>query len=644
MLTARGWWLLITIGSIAFLGVVGLGWWSATIPIIGLTLLAWMAYLWIDFGSRVRAAQGSIVVKRRFVQAGREVPAVWAGLPFQVKVTITLDSPLSLPAVLATDRNSIEVLQRREPPKYLHDSVPLSAGEPIELVSTIRFQGAGSIRFEGVQLRVSDLGGLFYWRVFLREPFELHVLPPLTDDEGQRQGTKRINVLPPPGLHRLKRPGGGSELLDLRDYLPGDPPKMIAWKSSARRDRLITKEFESDVPVRCVLFLDSSNPTRLGEPGQTALAKMASIASGIAQAASATRDLVGLTVFDKSQFDSLLPARTRPHLIRMMRLLAKAAGQIPESIVNDPDQAARHALPIAKELYPDLLVKPVNSRPFGLFWVPLSDSRWLWLVLFMLVWPSLVMKREVAELVATVAKGISPSGLAWLGFLGLMFIPPAFALLFWFIYGIRGIFSPRSDNTSRRKQLAALFAFQDGSGPAGLERLLNDDGYFVKRVAQFLQRHRVILPVDMFDSNGQAIYHEPEKVEVLCRAMTLSIGRAKGNELYVILIDLLDYASEIDKLLTAIRVARARHHDVLVLVHWPDDVSLEPKPLAKRHLKRLDLGKAVRRGMAASYRAEFKRLRHQIVKAGGQALPLTAEDAVARVLDRLDRLRGAKVR
>jgi uncharacterized protein (DUF58 family) len=39
---------------------------------------------------------------------------------------------------------------------------------------------------------------------------------------------------------------------------------MIAWKPSARRDRLITKEYESDVPVRCVLFLDASNGARVG--------------------------------------------------------------------------------------------------------------------------------------------------------------------------------------------------------------------------------------------------------------------------------------------------------------------------------------------------------------------------------------------
>ena len=75
------------------------------------------------------------------------------------------------------------------------------------------------LRFEGVKVRVADLHGFFYRRVFLRDPVEFLVLPPLTDEEG-RQRDQRFNTLPPPGIHRLRRPGSGSELLDLRITAP----------------------------------------------------------------------------------------------------------------------------------------------------------------------------------------------------------------------------------------------------------------------------------------------------------------------------------------------------------------------------------------------------------------------------------------
>ena len=127
----------------------------------------------------------------------------------------------------------------------------------------------------------------------------LAVLPKLVDAEARQRATKRFNLLPPPGIHRLRRPGSGSELLDLRDYRPGDPPKRIAWKASARRDKLITREFESEVPIRCTLFLDASDAVRLGPPGKNALAGLAAIAATVAQAAAGNRDLVGLAVCDR---------------------------------------------------------------------------------------------------------------------------------------------------------------------------------------------------------------------------------------------------------------------------------------------------------------------------------------------------------
>src|SRR5439155_4713729 len=136
--------------------------------------------------------------------------------------------------------------------------------------------------------------------LFLRDGTEYRVLPPLADASGHAPTVKRHNLLPPPGVHRLHRAGTGSELLDLRDYLPGDPPKTIAWKASARRDRLITKEFESEVPLRCTLFLDTSQSVRRGGPGNNALTRLAEVAACVAQANAAARDLTGLCIFDES--------------------------------------------------------------------------------------------------------------------------------------------------------------------------------------------------------------------------------------------------------------------------------------------------------------------------------------------------------
>ena len=143
----------------------------------------------------------------------------------------------------------------------------------------------------------------------------------LAHRSGQPASKKRHNQLMPPGIHRFRRPGSGSELLDLRDYLPGDPPKTIAWKVSARRDRLITKEFESEVPVRCTLFVDTSNSVRVPgradgtedgspRPYRKALDRLVDLAAGILQASASIRDLTGLCLFDEQGVTSVRPNRS----------------------------------------------------------------------------------------------------------------------------------------------------------------------------------------------------------------------------------------------------------------------------------------------------------------------------------------------
>src|SRR5205823_14707097 len=152
---------------------------------------------------------------------------------------------------------------------------------------------------------------------------------------------------------RFRRPGTGSELMDLRHYPPGDPAKVIAGKVAGQRDSLITEEYENDVPVRCVLFLDTSEAVRLGPPGNTPLTRMAWVASAVSQAAAGNRDLVGLTTFDEHAAAGAAPARTRLHMINVLRRLAEAAALQPSAAGAPPEQLPRRAYPLAIELYPE---------------------------------------------------------------------------------------------------------------------------------------------------------------------------------------------------------------------------------------------------------------------------------------------------
>ncbi|MFO0911301.1 MAG: DUF58 domain-containing protein [Isosphaeraceae bacterium] len=471
----------------------------------------------------------------------------------------------------------------------------------------------------------------------------------------------------------------------LYSYRPGDPPKMIAWKASARRDRLITKEFENDVPVRAVMFLDTSEGVRLGPPGNTLLTRMASVAAAVAQASAGNRDLVGLTTFDEKESKPIAPARTKIHMINLLRRLSEVSVLQPGVSGVPMSHLTARAYPLAQELYPELMTKQVNSMPLSRLWIPLLDRKWGFLALaFIALNIALVYFNRDWRLDAFDSAGYRTRrwGSGWpffpklvlFGFATVwyMFWPAILTLMFWFFHSWRGWFGERRTELTRRKQLGALFSLQDGTGPDGIERYVFDDEAYASRVASFLQLHLLRCPVPLYDDHGQYRFRCAGKAPVLADALIRAVSRARDNELFVVLADLSELGSELAPVVKACRVARARHHHILVIVPWPADVPSPDAPEATREpdedgfdRSRGKLGKLGRRsdrdGRAAEMRAgglarfvrdnltkqyheSFKTLRRELGRAGATVMRVNDGDPVQLVLDRLDRLRGLRTR
>src|SRR5205085_7176819 len=289
MLTTRGWWLLLFILTLLAMGTVlvlqpgGPTGGRDALLLLGLVLAVWFAGEWGRFAVQARLAGRNLDLRRDLRDDRGPVTTLWAGQTFSVRARVPLAGSLPISHAVIDDRPPAGAGPVEGELRY---SGPLAAGAEVAWEFRVHCPAPGALRFEGARVRLADLQGFFYFETFLRRPIVLAVLPKLVDAEARQRATKRFNLLPPPGIHRLRRPGSGSELLDLRDYRPGDPPKRIAWKASARRDKLITRELESEVPIRCTLFVDASDAVRLGPPGQNALPGLAAIAASVAQAAA----------------------------------------------------------------------------------------------------------------------------------------------------------------------------------------------------------------------------------------------------------------------------------------------------------------------------------------------------------------------
>ena len=75
---------------------------------------------------------------------------------------------------------------------------------------------------------------------------------------GARTAPRRLGCRPVP----RRRRGRGDDLYDLRPYLPGDDPRMIHWRSSARAQLLTVREQEAEATHDVRIVLDRRRPSR----------------------------------------------------------------------------------------------------------------------------------------------------------------------------------------------------------------------------------------------------------------------------------------------------------------------------------------------------------------------------------------------
>jgi uncharacterized protein (DUF58 family) len=664
-MTARGWWCLFTLCLVLLVGLL------VPMPPLALTGLAglmWFGLTWLLFNLRLRMLGPSLRLRRRILDERGPVSTLWAGKTVEAHVELRVSGLGRLPHVLAVDPVPFSVeLVEGEP----WAEGELSPGRPLRVRYRVRCPAAGVARFEGLRVEVADLHGFFHWVTFVRAPVELRVLPSVyVDAQGRPPALKRHNQLLPPGINRLRQAGSSSELLDLRDYQPGDPPRTIAWKVSARRDRLITKEFESEVPVRCTLFLDASTSVRVPsarrarerrpvEDGQRPatsqvgkpLDRLVEIAAAVMQANRAVRDLTGLVVFDEDGVRALRPGRTGTHHNEMMGALARAAALAPVAGRADPDELLPLAYAFAEEAYPELLRPEVNAVPWWLVWFvgfPRYRRRWRGLIEYL-------HRRKVQALLAGTT--VVPLGLLVANFIalfldwlpewaesglvqGLVFVSPLAVLLGWLIFLFSLLTSWRLRRLARwRKRLAALLAARYGPSPGGIDALLEDDDLFSLYMQRFLAEHRVPYSVSLYDEAGRYLLARPEKVGVLARALTQAVGRGRDNELFVLLADVLELDEQLSPLLQAVRVALSRHHQVVLVCAWPPGL---PPPGADP--PKADAGATLHRLLSAldaeRLHAAYARTRRALTRLGATVVCAAAGEPVQLVLERMDQLRA----
>lgn len=638
MLTSRGYWILLaattlTAGSLL---VSQFG-----ITLLGLAVLLWLGVQWAAFAFRVAGADRRFIITRRLNGQPIGHGMLWAGIPAKVDLELVTTHWLPLAEVTVSDRVPLFGWSATEPNESRppHQTRgPWTRQQPLTISYSLTPEQPGRLRFEGVRIEIVDRMGCFQFRVFVRDPFEVRVLPPLSLSGEHDAVHKRLNLLPARGIHRFRGPGTSSELLDLRDYQPGDPPKTIAWKISARRDRLITKQFESEVPVRCTLLLDGSSSMRLGTRS-TPLLQGARIVAGLARSLLAQNDPVGLIVFSEKGSSVVTAALGRRQVIRILARLAEVLSTPLSPSPCPSEHLLQPAWVFCEQVYPDLLDSSVNRGP------RLVDRLLGWLRR-----PSLVAMLIAGALGAAIlAIGLWSMGLAIL-LAGTASVVVAGLLSLASLFGLAKPRAPRSSPRLRqvpakRKRLASLLATIQGQSAAAIARMLADDAYFSVQLQRFLIKHQVPFRRSLFGQDGRYLFADAGKLQVLARCLLRAVAHGRDNELFVILVDLLELRSGWDELLRAVKVAVSRHHQVVVLCPWPE--GLPPIEAMAEHTRLAYFAQeAMERDLATldrlRHRSAYLDLQSQLRRLRVPLLATTADEAIADTLRRVEQIRAAR--
>lgn len=188
------------------------------------------------------------------------------------------------------------------------------------LVLDLTFPRAGQWHVHGIDFKVPGPLGLTLARRYQPCELALHIRPRhLPDRQVERlialSGAPRERV----GAHRNRMAGSGMELRELRDYVPGDALRSMAWRATARRQRPLVRAYEEESVRRLQLLIDIGPTMRAGVVGDTPLDRALDLGSTLVELS--VHDRLGLTTYDTRVYGTLEPGGGLPHQRRLLRHL-----------------------------------------------------------------------------------------------------------------------------------------------------------------------------------------------------------------------------------------------------------------------------------------------------------------------------------
>lgn len=220
----------------------------------------------------------------------------------------------------------------------------------------------GAFKLQFVYARVRSLFGLWSRYLAYSVHSDVSVYPDMQQlsEYAILARTNRLSLM---GVRRTRRIGQDNEFERLRDYTLDDNYKHIDWRSTARRNKLIVKDFQTNQSQRIIFMLDCGRMMTNEASGLSLLDHSLNAMLMLSFVALRQGDSVGLVCFS-DRIHNFVPPRAG--MVQMNRLLHASFDRFPTLVESRYDEAflylATHSKKRSLVVMITNLIDEVNSR------------------------------------------------------------------------------------------------------------------------------------------------------------------------------------------------------------------------------------------------------------------------------------------
>ena len=245
----------------------------------------------------------------------------------------------------------------------VEDAAPsrVAVGVPTTFATRVRATRRGAFPLTAFHLRFASRWGLAERQVTIALPAEIRVYPGVRAVAQSARWLRRGRH-DEAGVRRSRRRGEGTSFESLREYVRGEDPRHIDWKSSAKHAKLIARHYEVERNQSVMLLVDCGRWMTGDVGGMTRLDHVLEACVLLAHVAAARDDRVGLLAFADEVLAYVPPMKGRAAVDAILAATFRIEPRLVESDYADAfaHLAAKHRKRSLVVLFTDVLSRDAS--------------------------------------------------------------------------------------------------------------------------------------------------------------------------------------------------------------------------------------------------------------------------------------------